>query len=116
MDAAKLGVEEAIDKIQLGVGMVAVLGAALVTIVLAFLRALRLRTIVDGAIVAAAPLVLALNWLPMLYPKEMLRNTAILGVLVILSFAAKPVAGRASRLLGAASPTDTEATWAGSDA
>ena len=66
--------------------------------------------------VAAAPLVLALNWLPMLYPKEMLRNTAVLGVLIILSFAAKPVARRASRILpGAASPPTRRPTWAGSE-
>ena len=89
MHAARLGTSHTMDEIQLGLGMVAMLGAALVAIVIGVLRAVRLRTIVDGAVVATAVLVLSLNWLPMLYPKEMLRNTAIAGVLLILSFAAK---------------------------
>jgi len=68
-------------------------------------RALRLRTIVDGAVVVSAVLVLSLNWLPMLYPKEMLRNTAILGVLLILSFAAKTIADRRSLVPPGPGPT-----------
>jgi len=108
--AAKLGAQRSIWEIQLGVGMVAVLGAAMVAILLGVLRALRLRTIVDGPVVVAAVLVLALNWLPMLYPKEMLRNTAILGVLLVLSLTARSVrstshAGRtAARINPARSP------------
>lgn len=93
-EAADLARQWSMEKIQLGVGMVPLLGAALVAILVGVVRALRLRTIVDGPVVVAAVLVLALNWLPMLYPKEMLRNTAILGVLLILSFAATTVVDR----------------------
>lgn len=97
--AARLGMQRSIWEIQLGVGMVALLGAAAVAIVLGVLRALRLRTIVDGAVVVVAILVLSLNWLPMLYPKEMLRNTAILGVLLVLSLAARaPDRGEVDRI------------------
>ncbi len=76
-------------RIQLGMGMVPLLAAMLVGVLVGVVRALRLRTIVDGPVVLAAVLVLSLNWLPMLYPKEMLRNTAILGVLIVLSLAAR---------------------------
>jgi hypothetical protein len=51
---------------------------------------------VDGAVVVSGVLILSLNWLPMLYPKEMLRNTAIFGVLLILSFAARTAFDRRS--------------------
>jgi hypothetical protein len=82
--------------------MVPLLGAALLVILLGVVRALRLRTILDGVVVVSAILILSLNWLPMLYPKEMLRNTAILGVLLILSLAAKTLTERM-----AATATDT---------
>jgi hypothetical protein len=59
---------------------------------------------VDGAVVVSAVLVLSLNWLPMLYPKEMLRNTAIFGVLLILSFAARTVVVRRNGAEPGASP------------
>jgi hypothetical protein len=101
-EAAELALHPSMDRIQLGVGMVPLLGAALVAILVGVVRAMRLRTIVDGPVVVAAVLVLSLNWLPMLYPKEMLRNTAILGVLLILSLAAKTLTERM-----AATATDT---------
>ncbi|MFN8623970.1 MAG: hypothetical protein U0869_24775 [Chloroflexota bacterium] len=106
--AARLGAKVLMEEIQLGVGMVALLGAALGATVIGAVRALRLRTIVDGPVLCAAILVLSLNWLPMLYPKEMLRDTAIFGVLLILSFAA-PARRRAGEEAGAAPPSTRDA-------
>lgn len=88
-DAADLALKPLMEQMQLGIAMVPLLGAALIAVLLGVVRALRLRTIVDGAVVVSAVLVLSLNWLPMLYPKEMLRNTAILAVLLVLSVAAR---------------------------
>ena len=111
LEAARMGTRWAIDDIQLGVGMVALLGAALVGVLFGALRALRLRTIADGPVVLAAVLVLSLNWLPMLYPKEMLRNSAILVVLLALSFAAGTVVrrGTASGTKGPGSHCEADA-------
>jgi hypothetical protein len=104
LDAADLALKPSMEQMQLGVAMVPLLGALLVAALVGLVRALRLRTIVDGAVVVSAVLVLSLNWLPMLYPKEMLRNTAIFGVLLILSFAARTVVVRRNGAEPGASP------------
>lgn len=91
-------------EIQLGIPIIALLTTATMTLVLALLHALRLRTVLDGIAIPVALLVLSLNWLPTLYPKELLRNGAIAVVLLTLAVVvsaartAVPVRARATRL------------------
>jgi hypothetical protein len=83
-------------EIQLGIAMVALLAVSAVALVLALLRSLRVRTVLDGIAIPVTLLVLSLNWWPTLYPKEMLRNFAIAAVLLGLAVATSAGRGEAA--------------------
>jgi hypothetical protein len=74
-------------EMQVGQAMVPMLAVLFVAIAVAAVVALRSRTPVDTVYLFSALLVLCLGWLPLLYPKDMIRIASFVLVLVPFVFA-----------------------------
>ncbi len=72
------------DAAQVGQAAVALLTVALGAILLGMVRALRLRSLVDPMYLLMAGLILCTGWLAIMYPKDLIRTVAFVGLLLPL--------------------------------
>jgi hypothetical protein len=79
--AARLGAST-FDQMQIGNAAVALIAVTGALLLLGIVRAARVKKLVDPVFILLALLILSLNWYGILYPKDLIRETAIPMVLL----------------------------------